>query len=182
MRAVQAAHPDMAVTLALPGLVTGARIGPYAEMEGYIRGASERLRAVTGRAPTDAFFAHITTPGVIGDSHPPIAAIAHVAEVAPEAELAFAHAICEAHFERGADLARPETHAAIAAELGLDLSPDPTDTARAARRMRIDAAFGIASFPTLIVAEGDRAVAVPSVYAPREVIAAVAAARGKLAA
>ena len=182
MRAVVAAHPDMPVTLALPGLVTGARIGPYAEMEGYIRGASDRLRAVTGRAPSEAFFAHITTPGVTGNSHPPIAAIAEVAEAAPEAELAFAHAICEAHFERGADLNRPETHAEIAAELGLDLRPDPSDTARAMSRMREDAAYGISSFPTLIVAEGDRGIALPSVYGLDEAVAAVGTARGKLAA
>ena len=181
MRAVVAAHPDMPVTLALPGLVTGARIGPYAEMEGYIRGASDRLRAVTGRAPSEAFFAHIATPGVTGNSHPPIAAIAQVAEAAPQAELAFAQAICEAHFERGADLNRPETHAQIAGDLGLDLRPDPADTPRALARMRADAAHGIASFPTLVVAAGDRRIALPSIYTPGEVVAAVASVRERLA-
>lgn len=182
MRAVRSAHPDLEVTLALPGLVTGARIGPYGEMEGYIRGAAERLRAVTGRAPSEAFFAHIATPGVIGDSHPPIAAIAGLAETAPEAELAFAHAVCEAHFERGADLNLPETYEAIATGLGLGLRPDPADRACAEARMRNDAAFGISSFPTLIVAENDRAIALPSIFAPEEVVAAVASARGRLAA
>jgi putative protein-disulfide isomerase len=182
MRAVVAAYPDMPVVLAMPGLVTGPRIGPYAEMEDYIRGASARLQTVTGRAPSEAFFAHIATPGVMGDSHPPIAAIAQVTEAVPEAELAFAHAVCEAHFERGADLNRAETYAEVAGVLGLGLRPDPGDTARAAARMRADADHGIASFPTLIVATGTRAIALPSLYDPRAVVAAVGRARDRLAA
>jgi hypothetical protein len=93
-----------------------------------MRGASERLRAVTGRAPSGAFCARITTPGVTGNGHPPIAAIAQLPEAAREADPAFPHVVCEAHLERGADLNRPEAHAAIAADLGLDLGPDPAAT------------------------------------------------------
>jgi putative protein-disulfide isomerase len=121
MRAVERSFPDLPVTLAMPGLVTGPRVGPYAEMEGYIRSASQRLRDVTGRAPSEAFFDLIRQPGVRGDSTPPIAAITQLASAAPEATLRFAHAVTEAHFETGADLNDHATYTRIATGMGLDV-------------------------------------------------------------
>ena len=43
LRRVRADHPYLPVRLVMAGLVTGERVGPYALMEGYIRGASERV-------------------------------------------------------------------------------------------------------------------------------------------
>lgn len=76
MRAVAAAHPGLHLRLTLPGLVTGDRVGPHAEMEGCIRQASGRLSAVTGRRPSEAFSAMIRRPGVRGRSGPPCLVLA----------------------------------------------------------------------------------------------------------
>ena len=172
MRAVGEAHPDLPVVLALPGLVTGERVGPYAEMETYIRGASERLRAVTGRAPSDAFFELIRRSGVRGDSGPPTAAMAWVRRHAPDQLLAFAHAITEAHFERGADLNDPATHEAAMAELGIDApSPELGDQTLVQREWAAGRALGIQSFPTLAFVRGEKAEVMPSRYEPAMVTA-----------
>jgi putative protein-disulfide isomerase len=171
MRAVERSFPDLPVTLAMPGLVTGPRVGPYAEMEGYIRSASQRLRDVTGRAPSEAFFDLIRQPGVRGDSTPPIAAITQLASAAPEATLRFAHAVTEAHFETGADLNDHATYTRIATGMGLDAPDfDPGDAPLAAATMAQGQAFGISSFPTLIMeAEGSH-FAMPSLYDPDAVV------------
>ena len=171
MRAVREAYPDLPVVLALPGLVTGERAGPYGEMEGYIRGASERLKAVTGRAPSEAFYDLIRRPGVRGDSAPPTAAMAHVRAHAPERLLAFAHAMTEAHFERGADLNNPATHATAMDAVGIEAPPPDLGDARSVEReWAAGRALGIRSFPTLLAANGGRGATMPSAYAPDAVV------------
>jgi putative protein-disulfide isomerase len=163
MRRIARDHPDLQVEMVMPGLVTGARVGPYAEMEAYIRGASGRLRAVTGRAPSAAFFDLIRRPGVRGDSGPPTAVLAHVKAAAPARLLDVAHAVTEAHFDQGADLNVPATYRDIFATLGLDLEVPPLDD-----RPKIEAAWaegratGITSFPTLIL----NGVTLPALYDP----------------
>ena len=172
MRAVEDAYPDLPVVVALPGLVTGDRIGPYAEMEGYIRAASTRLRAATGRAPSDAFFDLIRRPGVRGDSGPPTAAMAHVRRHAPERLLAFAHAVTEAHFERGADLNDPATYRDAMDALGIVVPPpDLSDKAAVEREWAAGRALGIQSFPTLAFVRDRRAGVMASRYEPDAVVA-----------
>lgn len=180
LRALRAEFPDLPVRLAMPGLVTGARVGAYAEMEGYIRGASARLRAVTGRAPSDAFFDMIRRPGVIGESAPAISAIVQAGGGEPAAELAYASAMIEAHFDGGRDLNAAETHRDLAGALGLAAPPDPDWREPGLARMAADRALGIASFPTLIVHAEGRARVLPSLYAPEAVVAEVARARADL--
>ena len=171
LRAVRSAHPALPVRLVMSGLVTGPRAGPYAEAEPYIRGASERLGAVTGRAPRPAFFDLIATPGVRGDSGPPCVAIHDVALRAPEVAVDFAHAVIEAHFERGADLNRPATYAPILGGLGLDATlPDLDDPALAEAAWAEGRAMGIASFPTLALRRGGRLDVLPSVYDPEALV------------
>jgi len=175
MRAVQAAMPDLPITLVLPGLVTGARVGPYAEMEGYIRGASARLMAVTGRAPDEAFFEMIRRPGVKGDSGPPTAVLAAVQHAAPDRVLSLAHAMTEAHFITGADLNCTMTHRRLLDEMGLDLpTPDLHDTALIAATWAAGRGHGIASFPTLIYEAGTERSVLPSVYDPDALIGLIA--------
>ena len=172
MRAVEDAYPDLPVVVALPGLVTGDRVGPYAEMESYIRGASTRLLAATGRAPADAFFDLIRRPDVRGDSGPPTAAMAHVRAHAPERLLAFAHAITDAHFERGADLNDPLTYRHAMNALGIDAPlPDLAATEAVAREWAAGRALGIQSFPTLAFVRDGRAEVMPSRYEPDAVVA-----------
>ncbi len=167
MRRVLDDHPALPVRLVLPGLVTGDRAGPYAQMEAYIRGASERLQAVTGRAPSAAFYDLIRTPGVRGDSGPPTAAIAQVQEAAPDRAIAFAHAVCEAHFAQGADLNRAETYIAIHRAMALNLPPPPLDEdALIAAVWARGRATGIASFPSFLLQSAHRIVPLRLSYDP----------------
>ncbi len=174
MRAVAAARPDLDIRLTLPGLVTGERVGPYAAMEGYIRGASENLRRVTGRAPSDAFYETIRRPGVIGASAPPCAVLGAARAIDARKALTLAHLVCDAHFERGADLGDPDTYPPLIAEAGLSFPvPDPSEaTALFAAERR----FGIASFPTLAVERDGGLAALPTAYDPDRVVAMVDAA------
>jgi len=179
MRRVASDHPDLPIRLTMAGLVTGDRVGPYAAMEGYIRGASDRLRAVTGRAPSEAFFRTIARSGVIGDSAPPSVAIAHVMARAPDRALAFAHAVIEAHFEAGANLGDPAAYPPILAALGLDPDlPDLADPALAGAAWAEGRRLGIRSFPTLAVLRDGEAHALPSEYDPARLSALVARAVG----
>lgn len=174
IRSLRERRPDLPVWLVTAGLVTGARVGPYAEMEGYIRGASERLRAVTGRAPADAFFSLIATPGVRGDSGPPSVAIDAVRRAAPDAAVEFAHAVIEAHFEDGADLNDAATYRPLLERHAAGLAlPDIHDPALADAAFAEGRALGVASFPTLILeAEGRREV-LPTTYDPDALVAAL---------
>ena len=172
MRAVRDAYPTLPIVIALPGLVTGERVGPYAEMEGYIRGASERLRTVTGRAPSEAFFEMIRRPGVRGDSAPPTAAMSHVRASAPDGLLPFAHAIIEAHFEHGADLNEAPTYTDAMSKIGIDAPPpDLSNRDVIEREWAAGRVLGIQSFPTLAFVRGERAEVMPSAYDPATVTA-----------
>lgn len=175
MRRLRRDHPGLPIRLVMAGLVTGDRVGPYAHMEGYIRGASERLRAVTGRAPSEAFFDLIRRSGVIGDSGPPSVAIAHVADRAPGRAVDFAHRVIEAHFERGADLGDPATYAPLLLAEGLpqDL-PDLADPALQAAAWAEGRRLGIRSFPTLALVRDGGAAVLPSEYDPARLSASVA--------
>ena len=176
MRALCRARPDLPVCVVMSGLVTGPRAGPYAEAEGYIRQAAGRLRTVTGRAPSDAFFALIATPGVRGDSGPPCAAVDAVRRLAPEAALSFAHAVIEAHFEEGADLNDPAAYAPLLERHapGVVL-PDIHDPALAEAAWAEGRALGVSSFPTFALEVGGRREVLPSVYDPARFVALVEA-------
>ncbi|MBC8067876.1 MAG: hypothetical protein IAG13_06030, partial [Deltaproteobacteria bacterium] len=118
LRRLREAKPDVAIVPVMGGLVTGARIGRYADMGGYIRGASARMTAVTGVALSPAFFARIIgNPDIVASSIVPCAAVLQVRDVAPERAAEYASAIQIAHFGEGEDLNDPATHARVAREL-----------------------------------------------------------------
>ena len=173
MRDLQRRRPGLPVRLVMAGLVTGGRIGPYAEMAGYIRGASDRLEAVTGRRPSGAFFDLIRRAGVLGDSGPPAVAIDAVRRAAPDAALTFAHAVIEAHFEQGMDLNDRAAYAPFVKEHAPGLAlPDIHDPALAEAAFAEGRRLGIASFPSLILLEGDCIRRLPSVYDADSLISA----------
>ena len=167
MRRLAQDHPEVPVRLVMAGLVSGERVGPYAEMEGYIRGAAGHLREVTGRAPSEAFFRLIASPGVEGNSGPPSVAIAHVAGHAPERAVEFAHRVIEAHFEEGADLNAPATYGPLLREAGVEAPlPDIRDPDLAEAIWEPGRRIGIRSFPTLAVVKGGQARVLPPEYDP----------------
>lgn len=181
--ALRAARPGIPVSMVFPGLVTGDRVGPYAEAEAYIRQAGPRMEAVTGRRIGAPFWDLIRTPGVMGDSAPPVAVLAAVREARPDLALAVAHDVTEAHFLQGADLNRAETYAPILAARGYDGPvPDVADRVRAEAAFAEGRASGIRSFPTLILERDGRQVTLPSVYEGHALIAAFDAAAVELGA
>ena len=156
MRAIRAAHPELPVRLAMSGLVTGARVGPAAAMEGYVRGAAVRLQAVTGRAPSEAFFDWMRSPGAVADSGPPAVAIDAVRRTRPEAALPFAHAVIEAHYGEGMDPNDPHSYAPLLAAHAPGVTlPDIVDPALQEAAFAEGRALGIASFPTLALRRAD---------------------------
>ncbi len=175
IRRVVADHPGVTVRPVLAGLVTGPRVGPYAEMEGYIRQASQRLKAVTGRAPSEAFFDMIRRPGVRGNSAPPSVAIGAVRQAHPDHLLDFALRVTDAHFSIGADLNDPSSYHAILEDMGLSLDlPDLQDIPAAQAEWQAGRALGLASFPSLWLVQDGVPVPLAVDYDPARLSDAVA--------
>lgn len=167
IRAVREALPDLAVRPVMAGLVTGPRVGPYADALGYIRSAAEHMRQRTGRYPAHPFWDLIATPGVMGDSAPPCVAIHAVERAAPGAALDFAHAVVVAHFERGADLNLAESYAPMIARHAPGVTlPDLHDPDLAMAAMAEGRALGVSSFPTLVLRAGGVERPVRPIYDP----------------
>ena len=165
--AVRAVAAIMPVRLVMAGLVTGPRVGPAAAMEGYVRQASGRLRAVTGRAPSEAFYAWMRSPGAMADSGPPAVAVDAVRRARPEAALAFAHALTEAHYGAGMDPNDPAAYAPlIAAHAPGVRLPDLHDPALADAAFAEGRAMGITSFPTFLLERGGTLERLPTIYEP----------------
>jgi putative protein-disulfide isomerase len=175
MRRVATDHPDLAIRLVMAGLITDERVGPYAEMEGFIRQASGHLRTVTGREPSAAFFRLIASPGVIANSGPPSVAIAHAAGMKPDRAVEFAHSVLDAHHGEGRDLNRVETYAPLLAAIGLppDL-PDIHDPQLWDAVWEQGRRIGLRSFPTLAVVKNGAAHVLPPEYDPERLSALVA--------
>lgn len=91
MRQVETDCPDLPIRIVMAGLFSEEGVRPYAELDGFIRRSAPKLRALTGREPSEAFFRLIATPGLMADSGPPCVAIAHVAGLRPERAVEFAH-------------------------------------------------------------------------------------------
>ncbi|MGR3485542.1 MAG: DsbA family protein [Paracoccaceae bacterium] len=188
LRHLRATLPALPIEVLPGGLVTGERIGPYAKMEGYIKGASENLRRVTGQAPSEAFYDLIRTPGVTGSSMQPSDAVIQMKAAAPDRAFDYAHALQEAHFRDGRDLNDPATHAELTGAMGLPAIEtahwdDPAELeARCAPTFARARAMGVSSFPSFLVVEGGRGVDVGSIYDGERLVEAVRAAQAQLAA
>ena len=174
--AVRAAAERFPVRLAMAGLVVGERVGPAAAMEPYVRQASERLRAVTGRAPSEAFYAWMRSPDAVAASAPPAVAVHAVQRQRPGAAVAFAHAVTEAHYAEGMDPNDPDAYAPLIAEHAPGVAlPNIHDPALAEAAFEDGRRLGIRSFPTFLVEEDNgRIVELPTLYDPEALVAEIA--------
>lgn len=173
--AVRAVSERFPVRLAMAGLVVADRVGPAADKEPYVRQASPRLRAVTGRAPSEAFFEWMRSEGAIAASAPPAVAVEAVRLAAPEAAVAFAHAITEAHYEQGLDLNDTNAYTAIIEQYapGVDL-PDIHDPALAESAFAEGRRLGIQAFPTFLLEHDDGSITpLPTLYEPEALLAEI---------
>ena len=182
LKALEAARPDLPIEVLPGGLFLADRAVPYGQMVGYIRQASARMTAVTGQPLSEAMFAMMETdPSPLCHSTPPNHAVMQMKALAPDRVLDFAHAVQVAHFVGGKDLNDPQTYDAICAELdlpqieGAAMATARDDTPLVAEAYARSAGFGINSYPTLLVMEGDRPIRqIASLYEPEALIQAVA--------
>ena len=165
---IRAVARVLPVRLAMSGLVVGERVGPAAAMEPYVRQASERLRAVTGRAPSQAFYDWMRSPGAIAASAPPAVAVDTVRRERPEAAVAFAHAVTEAHYGEGMDPNDPNAYTALIADHAPGVMlPDIHDVSLAEAAFADGRRLGIRSFPTFLLERDDGSmVELPTLYDP----------------
>lgn len=177
MRRVAKDHPDIPIRLVMSGLVAEEDVGPYCCMEGFIREAEQHLRQVTGRQSSEAYFRLVATPGVVANSGPPCVAVAHVAGLAPERAVDFAHRVIEAHRGEGADLNDLASYAPWLAEIGLppDL-PNLHDACLAKAVWAEGRRIGLRTFPTLAVVKEGRARVLPTEFDPERLSKLVACA------
>lgn len=178
LRHLRAQRPDVMIHPVMGGLITGERIGRYADMGLYIRGASTRMTAVTGMALSPRFFDRIIgNPGVVASSIVPCAAVLQVRAVAPERAAEYASAIQIAHFGEGEDLNDPATHADVARGLGIDVTfdlPAPqVESPQVAEEFAATRALGISSYPTVILERAGQRVTLPTTYDPATLVGLV---------
>lgn len=181
LRAVRAALPDLAIELRFGGLVTGGRIGPYADKRAYIEAAQVRLQAVTGLAPGPDFHARILQdPSVIASSIPPCDVLLQLRSVVPGAVPDFAEAIQTAHFRDGANFNDPGLYARVTAEMEIEFHPNlpRPDELRPdlAAEFAATQDMGASSYPTLFLRSNTGLHPVELNYAPAGQLAAVEAA------
>lgn len=155
-RAVRAALPDLPVSLLFGGLVTGERIGPYADKRAYIEAAQARLKTVTGVELGRDFHERILrNPSVTASSIPPCDVLLQLRARFPAALPDFAEALQTTHFRDGADYNDPGVYAQIAAGMSLDFHPDvprPGELRPAlAAEFAATRAIGVSSYPTLLL-------------------------------
>lgn len=175
MKRIAQEHPDVPIRVVMSGFVTDGDVGPYRRLAAAIQEEERRLKEFTGRTSSDAFFRLITTPGVVADSGPPCVAIAHVAGVAPEKAVDFAHLVVEAHHGEGADLNDPAAYAPWLAELGLPTElPDIRNPCLARAVWAEGRRIGLRAFPTLAVVRDGRARVLPPEFDPERLSALVA--------
>lgn len=154
-------RPELPIELVLGGLVTGDRVGPYARMVDYIRGASEQMTAVTGQALSEKFFALIEDPTTLSASAPPSWVLMKVREAHPSRVLDYARVLQSMHFQEGQDLNAIDTHLRVARRIEVtlpDVSPFPevTDThPEIASEFDRARTLDIASFPTVFAITDD---------------------------
>lgn len=177
MRRVARDHPDLNIRLVMSGLFADKDAVPYCRIEGFIRDAERQLRQVTGRESSEAFFRLISTPGIVADSGPPCVAIAHVAGLAPDRAVDFAHRVIEAHHGEGADLNDPASYAPWLAEIGLPAKlPDIHDLCLAKAVWGEGRRIGLRAFPTLAIVKDGRARILPAEFDPERLSGLVACA------
>jgi putative protein-disulfide isomerase len=175
LRHLRAEMPDLAIRPVMGGLVTGSRIGRYADMADYIRNASARMTQVTGMALAPAFFERILgNDSAIASSLIPCSAILHVRQVAPDRAADFATALILGHFSAGEDLNDPKVLGRAARQVGLELDFPPADPRHVPQSLAAEfsaaRALGINSYPTLIVLSGSKQTRLETSYDPETVL------------
>jgi putative protein-disulfide isomerase len=164
LRKVMDRHPELPVEVVSGGLFTGPRRVPIREF-GYVEGANARISELTGASFGEGYRRLIADGSFVMDSEAAAAGMAVLRQAAPERAVELAAALQRAFYREGHSLSEPGTYRLIAEAHGLDPvavssgveSPEARSAAHAdfARARRL----GVESYPTLLAAEGDSAIA-----------------------
>jgi putative protein-disulfide isomerase len=173
IRAIAAAHPDLAVRLRRGGLVVGERVAPIATSREYLINGLEQVRRTAGVEAGRAFYDGLLAEGsYISDSEPPCRAITVMEQIAPESVFGFAVDLPDIHYVRGLPLDDADVLAELAAAHGADAEEFrrrwPSGEARLATQAGFEEARaqGFVSYPTLLYRRGERAVIVARGFLP----------------
>jgi len=154
-------HPDLDVEVVSGGLFTGPRRVPIREF-GYVGGANARISELTG-VTFGGDYEHLIADGsFVMDSEAAARGVAALRQVAPDRVVQLTSALQHAFYLDGRSLSDPATYRLVAEAAGLD--PDAVaaafaapETAVAAQRDFARAAeLGVDSYPTLLMADGNR--------------------------
>ena len=156
------------------GMITGPRIGPIGEVAPYIKTAYRDVERRTGVTFGEGFLRGVLEEGTtVFTSIPPARALAALKTLAPDRQLTFAHRVQTAIYHTGIDPSDEDAYAEIATDLGVDeaafrQSYTSTDSQTVAERdFALCRQLGVTGFPTVVLAAGDRAVAIARGYVPR---------------
>ncbi|WP_400193727.1 DsbA family protein [Hymenobacter sp. B81] len=163
------------VTVLSGGMMTGDDAGPMSRMWPYISQALAQVEQVTG-VQFGADFRELGAAGSYrNDSEPPSRALQVFKQLDPLGrEMAFAHAVQQAHFGQGQDLNDFATYQALLPAFGLEAAEFrrwwDSDAARQATRHEFDVVrrMGVQGFPTLIFAHGQQGHVLARGYQPYE--------------
>lgn len=159
------------------GMVTGPRIGPIAEMAGYIRKAAPRVTEISGQVFGDAYLNDVLgSTTYISNSVPPSIALCILKESYPEKTIHFMHAIQNLMFKEGKDLNELEIYLPLAAEAGIPEKEfrkkfaDPVYLTKAEQEFQIVQNWGISGFPAVVVEKDDKLYLLAQGYQPYETL------------
>ncbi|MDX1906030.1 MAG: DsbA family protein [Bacteroidia bacterium] len=144
------------------GMVTGDRVQPVAAMAGYIKGAYQRVEALSGVTFGQGYLDMLDAGTYISNSAPPSAAIQVARTLDPARVIPFAHDLQQAMFVRGQDLNDPDTYRQLALTYGWDPEDFVTQWQSVEIQHRTQAEFemvagwGVSGFPTLLYAENEQ--------------------------
>ncbi|GAA4375868.1 DsbA family protein [Hymenobacter koreensis] len=167
------------ITVLSGGMVTGDDVGPIRESWDYIGQALVQVENVTGVQFGSAFRQLGEEGSYINNSEPPSRALQTFKQLDPLGrEIAFAHAIQQAHFGEGRDLNAAETYEQLALAFGLDAAEFrrwwDSDSVRQATQQEFEVVqrLGVQGFPTLIFAHGQQGYVLARGYQPYETLKA----------
>ena len=164
------------VSVLCGGMVVGDDAGPIAETWDYLRQSLDEVETVTGVRFGEDFRALGEAGTYRYDSEPPSRAIVAFRQLTqdPARTVAFAHAVQQALFRDGCDLAQADTYVPLLAPFGIAAAEferrwAAPETAQAARQeFAAVARIGVQGFPTAVVRVGEQGYVLARGYQPYE--------------
>lgn len=171
IEALKAEYADRIPLRVVPGGLRPGETQPMpAKMAKEIAGHWEHVREASGKEFDFGFFEKY--PGFVYDTKPGCKAVAVANEIDPEKALLLQHEIQERFYAKTEDPTTTETLAGAAASVGLDREEftkrfeEPAAEQLVQESFLFARAFGVNSYPTLVMRVGEQFVLVTQGYRP----------------